>query len=298
MKIFITGGLGFIGSHLAPKLIGGGHKLLLLSRQPLRSRSNSITFVKGDLNNLESFKNKLKKFKPDAVVHLAWEGLEDYDFRAMTSLRNTVNSLNLVSLAVSLGCKKFLSVGSCWEYGNDEGALKESTLFRPPLHAPDLVIAKRAIKAIGEQVALQGGMQFLWPRLFFAYGPGQKPRTLIASLARAFRNGTRPEIKNRLGGNDFVYIEDAVEAIIKILEKCKRQKVVYNIGSGKITSVTEIANIVARNFGKASIIKEPKKPLGFYADISKIRREIGWRPQTGLEEGVRKTIDYYNKNND
>ena len=80
MKIFITGGSGFIGSHLVPKLLTRKHKLLLLSRKRSGRVGKSPSSIKGDLKNINGWKNKLKKFRPDAVIHLAWEGLENYDF--------------------------------------------------------------------------------------------------------------------------------------------------------------------------------------------------------------------------
>lgn len=236
---------------------------------------------------------KVKSFRPDVVIHLAWEGLELYDFSASTSLKNLTYALNLLALAAECKCKKFLSLGSCWEYGGDRGKFEESSKLKPPSHVPAFVITKRMIQVFGEQIALENKMQFLWPRLFFAYGPGQKTRALIPSLIRSFKSGIVPEIKNKVGGNDFIYIEDAAEAIVKILEKCRKPSAIYNIGSGRLMSVACVANLVARNFNRPPLLKEPKKPKGFYADISRIRHEIGWRPKTSIEEGIKKTINYY-----
>ncbi len=293
MKIFITGGVGFIGSNLTPQLLKRNHKLLLLSRKSVRASKNSrVKFVKGDLKDIGKWANGVKKFKPDVVIHLAWEGLESYDFTPKTCKKNLVNSLNLIYFAAEIGTKKFLSIGSSWEYGSARGKFSESSRLKAPSHVPDLVFTKRTIQALGEEVALNSKMQFLWPRLFFAYGPGQKSRALIPSLVKSFRSGTPPKIKNKTGGNDFVYIEDVADAIVKIIERCKKPSAIYNIGSGKITSVAEVANKVAGNFNRPSLLKKPKKPRGFYADISKIKREVGWRPKTTIAEGVKKTVEY------
>lgn len=300
VKIFITGGSGFIGSHLVPKLLARKHKLLLLTIDPLKktsARRTSVAFLRGNLNDMGAWKGKLRRFKPEAVVHLAWEGLAAYNFTSAVSLRNMTNSLNLVSMAAEMKCKKFLSVGSCWEYGGGEGALKESAPPLPPTHVPDFVIAKRTIQAMGEQIALQSKMQFLWPRLFFSYGPGQKPRTLIAHLVRSFKGGATPEVKNKSGANDFVYIDDVAEALVRILEKAKGPSVIYNIGSGRLTGVAEVVKEVYKSFN----LPAPKwcftkaRPRGFYANISKIRKEIGWKPRTNVKEGIRKTVEYYKK---
>ncbi len=297
MRIFITGGSGFIGSHLMPKLLARKHKLLLLSRSSPKKNKKSISFIKGDLKDINGWKNKLKKFKPEAVVHLAWEGLENYDFSASVSLRNMMNSLNLISVAAELGSRKFLSTGSCWEYGEGNGILKETAPLLPATHVPDFVIAKRTVQAMGEQIALQNKMQFLWPRLFFAYGPGQKPRTLIAHLVRGLKNGAVPEVKNKSGANDFVYVDDVAEALVKILEKGKGPSAIYNIGSGRLTPVAETVKGVykALNVPPPAWCLKKVRPKGFHANISKIKKELGWEPKTSISEGVRKTVNFYLK---
>ena len=162
MRIFITGGSGFVGSHLVPKLLNRGHKLLLLQKKLGKGKERNLAILTGDLRNIKSWSGKLKKFNPDAIIHLAWEGLGiSTDYGAAMSLKNLINSLNLISFAGEIGCRKFLSVGSSWEYGAETGRLNESVLLMPPSHVPAFVIAKRAIQALGEQIALENKMQFL-----------------------------------------------------------------------------------------------------------------------------------------
>lgn len=296
MKIFITGGSGFIGRHLAPKLLARGHRLLLLTRKVSEQRrAKGVSLLKGNLTHIDDWRKQFKKFKPDAVVHLAWQGLAEHDYGPEISLRNLENAIELLFLAETAGVKKFLSAGSSWEYGKNEGKLKELDKMHIMEHVPYFLAVKRAIQFLGEQLALQGKMQFLWARLFFTYGPGQRPKALIPHLAASFKKGTKPDIKNKTGGNDFIYIEDVTDAMVKILEKCKKQSAVYNVGSGKLTSVARVANLVAKEFGHKPFVKEPTQTRGFYADISKIKREIGWQPRTSIEQGIKKTAKFYKK---
>lgn len=290
MRIFITGGMGFVGRHVVPKLLRRGHRLLLLSRRPTARRSGKLVFVKGDLAKQGAWRKKFVQFKPDAVVHVAWDGLAEHDYGSDMSLKNLKNTADLLFLSEASRVKKFLSLGSSWEYGKNEGRLKELDKLKVMEHVPYFLAAKRTMQFLGEQLALQGTMQFLWARLFFAYGPGQRPKALIPYLVNSFTGGITPEIKNKTGGNDFIYVDDAADAMVAILEKCKKPSAVYNIGSGKLTSVARVVNIVAREFGKPPLLKEPKKPKGFYADTSKIKRELGWMPKITIEKGIRKTI--------
>ena len=297
MKIFITGGTGFIGKSVVGRLLKTGDKLLILTLKsadsPILWRKNKkIQFIKGDLSKIEIWKSKVNKFKPDAVIHLAWEGLGTNDYSTKTSLKNLRYGLNTISLAAEMKCKKFLSLGSSWEYGENKGKLSESDKLKTPVHVPSFVLAKRTLESLGKQIALENKMQFFWARVFFAYGPGQKPTSLLPHLITNFKAELKPKIKNRTGGNDFVYIDDVADAIVKILKNCKKTTTIYNIGAGYLTSVAHITNLTAKYFKKPATLKEPKKVNGFYADISKISREIGWRPKTNIKDGVKKTIEY------
>lgn len=297
MKIFITGGTGFIGKHVVERLLKNGDKLLLLTLTdadlPASWKKNKkIKFVGGDLSNFKKWERRVKQFKPETIMHLAWAGLGTNDYGAKTSLKNLRYGLNIISLAAEIKCKKFLSLGSSWEYGKNKGKLKESDELKAPIHVPSFVFIKRVLELLGEQIALENNIQFFWARVFFAYGPGQKPSSLLPYIAKSFKSGIRPVIQNKTGGNDFVYVEDVADAIVKILKNCKKPTAIYNVGSGRLTSVARMANLAAKYFRKPPPLKEPKKIKGFCADISKIKREIGWRPKTSINEGVKETIEY------
>ena len=296
MKIFITGGTGFIGSHLVPKLVSRKHRLLLLTRgKPRKEYGTSVRFVKGDLRNPGVWEGAVRKFKPDAIIHLAWEGIEARDFGLDMSSVNLIASLRLIAFAAEIGCKRFLSTGSCWEYGVVGGRVKESDTLQTPNHVPAFVIAKRAIRDMGERFSIENGMRFLWARLFFVYGPGQRSGSLIPHLAHSIKDGVNLDIQNKAGGNDFVFVEDVAEALLEILEKSKEQNAVYNIGSGRLIGVGKVVREVCKNFH----FPVPQwcfsrvRPKGFYASIAKMKREIGWSPKTSFPEGVRKTLAYY-----
>ena len=121
------------------------------------------------------------------------------------------------------------------------------------------------------------------------YGPGQRPGALIPSLIESMRRGAKSEIKNPRGGNDFIYVDDVARALAMIIKKRIRSRnAIYNIGSGRLTGVGRITNEVYGRKGRA-----PRKVHGFWADISKIRREIGWRPEISIAKGIGIIVDYH-----
>jgi UDP-glucose 4-epimerase len=286
MRIFITGGTGFIGKNLVKKLEEQRHSLLLLSQQPL----SGINFVEGSLTDISKWKTRIKRFKPDACIHLAWESLPDYS--AATSIKNLKYGLDLMLMLAEIGCKKFLSTGSCWEYGQQSGKLSEDMALKP-LSA--FTAAKNSLHWLGAEIAKENNMQFIWTRIFYVYGPGQRETSLIPYLINCARAGKTPEVKSPLAKNDFIYIEDVVGALSLLLKKCKRSGI-YNIGSGKSTSVQDIIKTVFNNlnlqYGPTykSVNSNVSSSDNFWADTSKIKREIGWKPKTTIKEGIKKTI--------
>src|SRR4051794_16171944 len=124
MNLFLTGGSGFLGSALWPRLICAGHRVLALSRRP-RPSVPSLEWVEGDLADPASYRGALRRFHARALVHLAWEGLPNYG--DVCSRKNAVQSEQLFDVAAQEGCTTLLGVGSCWEYRHTEGPVDESS---------------------------------------------------------------------------------------------------------------------------------------------------------------------------
>ena len=285
MRIFVTGGTGFIGRFVVRELQSQGHKLLLLSRQS-RSVSDADTIL-GGLSDIARWQKELKRLSPEAAIHLAWEGLPNYDVQ--TSLRNLNYGLNLITTLADIGCQSVICSGSCWEYGQQSGRLSEDTGLKP---YNAFTAAKNSLHWLGREIARERGMRFIWTRLFYVYGPGQRETSLIPYIIDCARVGKKPEIKTPAARNDFIYVEDAARAFAAIVKKSQKDGV-YNIGSGTATSVQEIVNIICGHFnfqdGCGSLVSNSQSG-DIWADISRITEETGWRPETGTKEGIDRTI--------
>jgi nucleoside-diphosphate-sugar epimerase len=192
------------------------------------------------------------------------------------------------------GCKSTICTGSCWEYGQQSGKVHEDTPLKP-LNA--FTAAKNALHWVGREIARENGMHFIWTRLFYVYGPGQRDTSLIPYIISCLRNGKKPEIKMPGARNDFVYVGDVARAIAAIVRKSQRTDV-YNIGSGGSTSVQKIIEIIYDKFdlpGKYDrLLNLSNSPVvDFWADISRIKSDIGWEPQSSISEGIAKTINFH-----
>ena len=295
MKVFVTGGTGFIGPYVIRELSRRGHSLLLLSEKPksqIRKLNlpKEVKLVKGNLSNINSWKSAIENFRPDAAIHMAWEGIPDYS--AEMSIKNLKYGLNLFKELAKLKCKKIICTGSCWEYGQNYGKLSEDFPIRP---SNAFAAAKNALHWLGREIAKENNMQFIWTRFFYVYGPGQRKNSLIPYIIKCVKEGKKPKIKTPSTRSDFIYVEDVAKAISMILGKCN-QSTVYNIGSEHSTSIKDIVKII---YSELNLQYEPKTKLfksgnthfdNFWADISKIKKEIGWKPKISIHEGIKKMI--------
>jgi len=290
MKIFVTGGTGFIGRPIVDKLIAQGHIVGVLSRTMSKAKNQKIKIINGDLANISLWKNKLKRFKPDAAIHLAWEGLPDHSVRI--SRKNLEFGLNLTELLAEIGCKRMVAIGSCWEYGLHTGKIDEEAEIKP---FDPFTAAKHSFHWLGKEIAKEGNMEFIWARLFYVYGPGQHPKSLVPHLIESAKLKKLPEIRNPDAENDFVFVNDAAEAMVRlVVNPLKRD--VYNVGSGKLIHIADIIKQVSNKLNIQTNFKKAEKNYrdtakSFYSDISKMKKDHKWKPETSISKGVEQTIN-------
>lgn len=297
MKVFLTGGTGFIGQWVVPILVEHGHELRMLlledDKNPFSEMKN-VSIVRGGLNEINYIESMMRDFEPDSLVHLAWEGLPDYSPKMC--FHNFELSLNLFKVAAGIVKKSILSTGSCWEYASRNGEQSEDSALGPPAVFPAV---KNALRFMGEAIALEREISFYWLRLFFVYGPGQKNQSLIPSIINSVKKGDFPQIKAPENLNDFVYVEDAARAVMEIL-RSNPKSTVFNVGSGYSTEVKEVLKMVCEGMNQpfdGKLLRNNSLNEDFWADISRITRETDWCPEYGLKRGIRRTLEYMKRMN-
>lgn len=288
MRIFVTGGTGIVGRAVVPVLRARGHEVLVLTRRPREDDDEG--YCQGDLSDAAALGGLLNRFAPDAALHLGWEGIPDYSLTQ--TLRNLDYSINFFTSAAEAGCKTIMSTGSCWEYTARNGQLAEDAPLSgaEPFHA-----AKNALRFVGEAVAATHGAKFFWMRLFFVYGPGQRPQSLLPQLIESIREGKPPQLRAPHNRHDFIYVDDVARALADVLEQ-RPADTVYNVGSGHPTAVADVISAVHR-----LLDTPPAAPItagggapsqDFWADITRLERDTGWRPMFNIDAGLRATLSY------
>ena len=283
MRIFVTGGSGFIGRHLLRKL--EGHEVLCLSR---KHRSNPtrdyVKWIVGDLEASQLWATGLKKFGPDVCIHLAWEGLPNYSKEL--SRHNVKLSEQLLHILAESEVKKIVVAGSCWEYGTLVGQLQENVDQKP---VGDFALAKLESYHKFRESCLDMGMNLAWTRIFYSYGSGQRRNSLLPSVFRALRSGEIPVIKSPDVIQDFIHVSDVASAMASLAVMYVGDEI-FNIGSGSPTSVAEFVNRVASQCDSNFRLDASPTAKGSWASISKIEFLTGWKPSISLEKGIEETI--------
>lgn len=248
MSILLTGSTGFVGKHVRSML--GNETVMCLDR------SHGM-----DLMNPDSYRSRVLAIKPRYCLHLAWNGIPDYS--EPVSEANAQASINLIEILKEAGCRKIVGAGSCWEYYPVDGPVSEGDY----LSLNPFSVAKNKVSC----ALRHSGIPYRWARLFYIFGPGQKPGSLIPSLQTAYAEGHDPVIRKPSIGHDFIHVLDASRILISMLKQ-KGKNGAFNVGSGKLTSVAEVANILARKYERHAPFPYPPSPTGFYADMTKTKR--------------------------
>ena len=155
------------------------------------------------------------------------------------------------------------------------------------------VAAKTALRLMGETLFSEKEFQFIWTRLFFVYGPGQRDTSLIPSVIKKIKNKQKLELKNPNACHAFIYVKDVAKALALLAEKTVETKIV-DIGSGQLHSVSDVARFVRQVMTNESNVipnevKDPGVCASFRGDISNLT-QLNWKPQYDLMTGIRETI--------
>ena len=312
MNIFVTGGLGILGSAIVNKLLNYKHKLIIyerkikLKRNSIKNKKN-IKFVAGELNNHKLINETFKKYNVNIVFHL---GAQTQVLKALNNPYNTYDS-NLIStikiLEIIRNSKKkilFIYSSSDKAYGE----IKSKSYLETHSLSSDFPydVSKSTSDLIAQSYSKTYGLKIGILRSANIYGPNDRnlkrivPETIINLLKGK-------KINIRSSGNlkrDYIYVEDVAEAYyltFKKLIKSKKKLLIYNIGSKYNLTVLQIVNKISSILKikkKCYIIKNNSKReiKNQRLNYNKIKKELNWKPKTSLKVGLEKTIDWYKDN--
>jgi len=292
MNILITGINGFIGRNLSSYLNNKKYNILGLSRNR-ESLNKQVIF--GDLNDLYKIKNSIINFKPDVVIHLAWQEIDKLNLE--NSKKNYLITKNFFSIIFkNTSCKKIIITGSCLEYDITDN-LKSDEYSKLNRNLSFSIYKNKILKLVHKKCK-EKKIKYYWLRLFYVYGKFQKRRSLIPMIISQIKKNKKIEFKNPLNENDFVPVEK-VSKTIEIIINEKIPKGIYNVGSGDLLSVKEIFLLLAKklNYKKIkeiiSIYKEDKKSIkNIYSNNDKYNKYFKIKLRSN-KYYINKMINYF-----
>lgn len=301
-RVAITGATGAIGFALIDKLIESKCQVLAICRENSSAMnrikaSDNLEILECDMSGYNSLQTIDQKY--DVFYHLAWDGTMGASRNdAQLQSRNIQYTLDAVELAHRLGCGTFIGAGSQAEYGRVEGLIDMSTPANPET---GYGIAKLCAGQLSRISCHQLGMKHVWPRIFSVYGPNDDENTMVMSLIRQLQKGESPACTMGEQIWDYLYSDDAADALYQLAEKGKDGKM-YNLASGDprplrdyIDIIQEVVNSrTAVDFG--GIPYAEKQVMCLSADISDLESDIGFQSKVDFAAGIQKILDSQKKN--
>ncbi len=304
----ITGGAGFIGSHVAEALQRRGEEITVLDNfndfyDPAIKRSNASQLggarvVEGDIRDEDLVEGLFREGRFDNVVHLAAmagvrPSLLDPLLYQDVNVRGTMVLLEAMRRA---GIQRFVFASSSSVYGAREKVPFEES---DDIHRP--VSPYAATKRAGELICYTHhhlyGLPTTCLRFFTVYGPRQRPEMAIHAFTRAILEGRPiPFFGDGSSRRDYTFVDDIVDGVVRALDRCRGYEI-YNLGESSTTSLSELVEMLGEVCGREPILdRQPSQPGDVpvtYADVGKARRELGYRPSTEVRQGLRLFLEWY-----
>jgi UDP-glucose 4-epimerase len=301
-RALVTGASGFVGANLARRLIRDGVEVHLILRpgyDPWRVQgiASQVTCHEIDLTSADDVARALEASRPDCVYHLAAFGAysAQRDVARMVDT-NVLSTMRLVDACAAAGVSAFVHTGSSSEYGWKRSAAREDDRLDP---GSPYAVTKAAATLYCRHAALAHGFNAVTLRLYSIYGPWETPTRLFPTLLTHVRRGEWPPLVSPSTAHDFVYVEDAVDAMIAVASATDVPGgSVYNVCSGVQTTLGELVTIVR---DLVPIAAEPQwstmPPRAWDTDCwvgsgDALARDLGWRPTTSLRDGIARTLEW------
>jgi nucleoside-diphosphate-sugar epimerase len=305
-KVLISGATGFIGSHVTRKLVGEGFEVGIIKRgtsdtQRIEDLLDKVTSYDVDLRDTLGISKTVSHFSPDAIIHLATYYAIDHQPQEIPLMidANILGTINLLDASRESTVKLFVNTSSCFVYKESKTKLKEDADLNPlNLYALTKIQGENACSFYAEKF----GLKTITLRVFSPYGPADHERKLIPYAIKSLLKGEKPGMTTGRQRWDFVYVDDIVDAYLKVLSASNlpQNHEIFNIGTGNAVSIWEIVSRIKEITG---VVAEPdwgaiphrQNEVWFIcADNDKAKNLLGWQPETQIMgDGLELTVEWY-----
>src|SRR4051794_23746453 len=305
VRVLVTGGAGFIGSHVVSRLLSAGREVRVLDNMSTGRRSNlsgvagEVELITADVRDLPVVQGAMRGC--DAVVHLAAlpSVPRSIDDPAATHHANATGTLHVLLAARDAGVSRVVFASSSSIYGAGAELPKRESLT--PLPISPYAVSKLAAEHYCRSFFEVFGLETVALRYFNVFGPRQDAHSVYAAVIprfiQAYRDGTSPVIfGDGEQSRDFTYVDNVAEANLAALETAGVGGRVYNVACGTRVTLNELAMSIRRETGATLVpVHSPARPgevRHSLADVSRARQDLGYEPVVTLDEGLRRTVEH------
>ncbi|MBP6004847.1 MAG: NAD(P)-dependent oxidoreductase [Pyrinomonadaceae bacterium] len=296
-RVLLTGASGFVGRTTIKYLLQRGYEVHGVTARSAVSDIPGIVCHDVDLLDSAAVDRLIRSVNPSHLLHFAWYVEHGKFWNAPENNQWVAASERLFESFVSAGGNRIVSAGTCaeydWQTGN--GVFQETT---SPI-GPDTLYgqAKHELHMRLETIARKTSVSYAWGRVFFLFGEWEQPGRFVPFVIRSLLNDDEAKCSSGEQIRDFMFVEDAGAAFVDLLDSDVGGAV--NIGSGVSTKLADVAVMIAEIIGKPELLRlgaipnSAGEPKQLVADITRLRDEVEFKPQTDLRSALAETIDWW-----
>lgn len=294
-KIILTGASGQVGLHTMRPLVAAGYEVHAFYHSNPLPPIEGVVAHRVNMFDFAETRHKLESIGTDKLIHLAWFLGTGHHHNPSINIQWTMATLNLLEVFRELGGTRAVFAGSVAEYDSEYG--NYCTEYVTPT-APEMIYGKckAALSDIVCKYAKEYGLRLSWARLFPAYGPHDKPYRLAASVINNILDGTEIKVGHCMKYQDAVYAQDLGDGLVALFDSTVEG--IVNIGTGQPVLLRDMVAKIAELMdfqGKiqwGAVDSDYRRPFCVPC-IGRMIQEVHWKPKVSLEEGLRRSIDWW-----
>jgi len=300
MPVLVTGGTGFIGSHIAEYFASRGREVVLITRDHTRlkrlDKPERFKCAIGNLQDSGFIENLFAQYRPSVVIHAAWEGLGHSRLDSTEQSNNLLSIESLLKASTQVGVDTFIGLGSQAEYGVYNRRIDENTWPRPTVRYG---VYKLAAGLLGQKYASQCGMRFAWLRVFSIFGPRDHDSCLLPGVISSLLRNEVPRLTGCEQTWEYLYVKDVPRLLAKVIDTESRFCGIYNLCSGeavKLKDVVETISEIIQSSVRPDFGALPYREYGLShleGDNNLFRDIFGWDELTDLRLALEETVAWH-----
>jgi nucleoside-diphosphate-sugar epimerase len=294
-RLMISGATGFIGRVAVDRAVASGFAVDALCRRVPDASRPGVTYHAVDLlDDRDRACGLIRGLGASHWLHLAWYVEPRRFWTSRENYRWVAATLDLAEAFAEGSGRRLIAAGTCAEYDWRQGLCSEDTTPLEP--ATPYGVAKDGLRRLLSSWSAQAGVSFAWGRVFFNYGPGERPERLVSSVIRSLLRGERARCTDGTQRRDFLHVRDIADAFVTLA--ASEYEGAVNIASGEPLEVRTLVQRIGAVIGRPELLDigalpSPDEPPLVVGDVRRLREGLRWSPQFDLDAGLEDTIAWH-----